>query len=202
MIGRLEGVLVDKQPPQLLLDVQGVGYEVSAPMSTFYHLPQLGQRAVLHTHMAVAETSQQLFGFHSLSDRHLFKQLIKVNGVGPKMALAIMSGMETHEFVQAVRGNRVSALTRLPGVGKKTAERLVIEMRDRLEPVAPGAGAQAPAGLTDDKVAEAESALVALGYKPVEAARAITAVLKDGEAASREELIRRALKSMMPAARS
>lgn len=198
MIGRLTGTILEKQPPQLLLDVGGVGYEVFAPMTTFYHLPQIGERAVLHTHFAVSETAQHLYGFHALADRALFRQLIKVNGIGPKIALAIMSGIETAEFIQAVRGNRVTVLTKLPGIGKKTAERLVIEMRDKL--AADGAPASTEPLLAHDKVSEAESALIALGYKPAEASRAVSAVLEQGEPANREELIRRALKSMLPGA--
>lgn len=203
MIGRLKGTLVEKQPPELVLDVHGVGYEVMAPMSTFYQLPGLGVEVVLHTHFSVSENAQQLFGFYKKDDRTLFRQLIKVNGVGPKMALGIMSGMDSDDFVRCVRDNNISALVKVPGVGKKTAERLVIEMRDRLNAWQPGAGnvsgsaapAQKPA---NDIVSEAESALISLGYKPAEAARAVSSVLNDHQVERCEELIRLALRGMMP----
>lgn len=203
MIGRLKGTLLEKQPPELLIDVHGVGYEVMAPMSTFYQLPAIGVEAVLHIHFSVSENAQQLFGFYDKDDRALFRQLIKVNGVGPKMALGIMSGMESDDFVRCVRDNNVAALVKVPGVGKKTAERLVIEMRDRLAawqspaPSVPGS----PAALqksASDMVGEAESALIALGYKPPEAARAVSAVLKEHTVERCEELIRLALRGMMP----
>lgn len=204
MIGRLQGLLLEKQPPNLLIDVRGVGYEVHAPMTTFYHLPVIGAEVVLHIHFAVSETAQHLYGFYSKDDRALFRQLIKVSGVGPKMALGIMSGMDSDEFVRCVMNNRIAALVKVPGVGKKTAERLVIEMRDRLKDwqstpevvaLAEDPGAQGDRSLV---LAEAESALVALGYKPTEAARAISLVLEQHQADSSEQLIRLALRSMMP----
>lgn len=203
MIGRLRGVLLDKQPPDLLIEVQGVGYEVLAPMTSFYHLPELGKEVVLHTHLAVSENAQQLYGFYEVQTRSLFRQLIKVNGVGPKMALGILSGMEASEFVRCVMDNNVAALVKVPGVGKKTAERLVIEMRDRLgdwrsdNSSTVSSAAPAPPS-TNRLLAEAESALVALGYKPTEAARAVAAVLDEHQVERSEELIRLALKSMMP----
>lgn len=204
MIGRIHGILLEKQPPELVIDVQGVGYEIMAPMSTFYQLPAVGVEVVLHTHFSVSENAQQLFGFFSKIDRRLFRQLIKVNGVGPKMALGIMSGMDSDDFVRCVRDNNVSALVKVPGVGKKTAERLVIEMRDRLgewqQPVATsaGSGVGATPDSASDVIAEAESALIALGYKPVEASKAINAVCKDRNIERCEDLIRLALRGMMP----
>lgn len=203
MIGRLQGLLLEKQPPNLLIDVNGVGYDVLAPMTTFYNLPEGKTPVVLYTHFAVSETSQQLYGFANKEDRALFRQLIKVNGVGPKMALGIMSGMESHEFVNCVMTNNVAALVKVPGVGKKTAERLVIEMRDRLEDwqhdVQPATAAQpAAAAPINAMVAEAEAALVALGYKPAEASKLVAKVMQDHQVSRSEELIRLSLRSMMP----
>lgn len=204
MIGRLKGVLLEKQPPHLLVDVQGVGYDVLAPMTTFYQLPEVGATVVLQIHFAVSETAQQLFGFSSQEDRALFRQLIKVSNVGPKMALGIMSGMDSGEFVQCVMANNLNALVQLPGVGKKTAERLVVEMRDRLRDWSGSSGPAATsavkelAGAQNQVLADAESALIALGYKPTEAAKAINAVLAGQVVERSEELIRLALRSMMP----
>lgn len=209
MIGRLAGLLLEKQAPGLMVDIGGVGYDLLAPMTTFYRLPECGEAVTLHTHFAVSETSQQLYGFITQADRELFRLLIKVNGVGPKMAVGIMS-MESHDIVQCVRSDNISALVKVPGVGKKTAERLIIEMRDKLSAwqtselvaqtdVTP-AESEAKKGIKSQSgiIAEAESALVALGYKPVEAARAISAAM-DEEVTRSEQLIRRALKSMLPA---
>lgn len=204
MIGRLKGVLVEKQPPHLLVDVQGVGYDVLAPMTTFYGLPDLGSEVVLHTHFSVSENSQQLFAFINKQDRALFRQLIKVSNVGPKMALGILSGMDSAEFVRCVMSNNLNALVQVPGVGKKTAERLIVEMRDRLRDWSTGVDGPAPAAVKtavtseNQMFADAESALIALGYKPVEAAKALNAVLADQTVARSEELIRLALRSMMP----
>lgn len=208
MIGRLNGVLLEKQAPHLLLDISGVGYDVQAPMTTFYHLPDLGQPVVLSTHFAVSETSQQLYGFISRRDRDLFRQLIRVNGIGPKMAIGIMS-MESDDFVQCVMDDNIQALVKVPGVGKKTAERIVIDMRDKLKSwdlteiereVSGDAPARAaPSALTKNTiVAEAEGALVALGYRPAEAAKSIAAVY-DESVTRTEELIRLALRAMLPA---
>jgi Holliday junction DNA helicase RuvA len=200
MIGRIRGILLEKQAPELLVDVVGVGYEIQAPMTTFYQLPALGENVVLHTHLIVREDAHLLFGFASREERSLFRALIKVNGVGPKLALAILSGMDVEAFVRCVRDGDTNALVRLPGVGKKTAERLLVEMRDRLRDwhvdgviVAEGS-AQLPGRITDHLL-EAESALIALGYKPQEATRMVAAVKIDG--ASSEDLIRAALKSMV-----
>src|SRR6185295_11978133 len=178
MIGRIRGKLLEKQAPELLVDVNGVGYEIQAPMTTIYQLPALGENVELFTHLVVREDAHLLFGFASLPDRALFRALIKVNGVGPKLALTILSGMDVADFVRCVRDNDAAGLVKLPGVGKKTAERLLIEMRDRLrdwhaDGVAVGAGsAQLPSG-GNDQLLEAESALISLGYKPQEATRMI-----------------------------
>lgn len=206
MIGRLRGEIIQKTPPYLLIDVQGVGYEVLAPMSTFYQLADVGA-VTLVTHLSISENAHQLFGFYSEAERELFRQLIKVSGVGPKMALAILSGMETSEIAHALSHNDVAALTRIPGVGKKTAERLVIEMRDRLKDWQSAYGQCATSvsqiserePLPSNMVSEAESAMIALGYKPVEASKAINRVLKDHEVTRSEDLIRLALRSMLPA---
>jgi Holliday junction DNA helicase RuvA len=204
VIGRLRGVLLEKQPPHLLVDVQGVGYDLLAPMTTFYSLPELGAEVVLHTHFSVSETAQQLFAFINKEDRALFRQLIKVSNVGPKMALGILSGMDSSEFVRCVMSNNLNALVQVPGVGKKTAERLIVEMRDRLRDWSPAADGPVPApikaAVTSESqiVADAEGALIALGYKPVEAAKAINAVLSENKVGRSEDLIRLALRSMMP----
>lgn len=202
MIGRLKGQILDKQPPYLLIDVNGVGYEVFAPMSTFYLLPSSGD-VVLHTHLSISENSQQLFGFASLKERSLFKLLIKVSGVGPKMALAVLSSMEPDEVVRAIANSDVIALTRIPGVGKKTAERLVIETRDRLKewqvPTDTKVSEQSELTKSSDAIVrDAESAMVALGYKPAEATKAIALVAKQQGITKSEELIRLALRSMLP----
>lgn len=190
MIGFLRGKLLRKQPPILVLDVHGVGYEVEAPMSTFYDLPEAGSEIVLHTHLVVREDAHILFGFATEAERRLFRALIRVNGVGPRLALTILSGISADAFARCVRDNDSAALTRLPGIGKKTAERLVVEMRDRLDKIddATGAGVNA-----DDPREEALSALVSLGYKPPEALRMLQAIRETD--LSSEELIRRALQS-------
>ncbi|MEP3857759.1 MAG: Holliday junction branch migration protein RuvA [Porticoccus sp.] len=198
MIGRIHGTLLERKAPELLIDVQGVGYEVLVSLNTFFDLPVPGQTVTLHTHFVVREDVQQLYGFADTVERELFRSLIRVSGVGPKMALAILSGMTAADFAHSVQHNDTATLVRLPGVGKKTAERLIVEMRDRLNhfstdptdsPVTGQAGRQT------DTVREAESALIALGYKPQEAARMITAVASEGQ--SSQELIRLALKSMV-----
>lgn len=209
MIGRLKGVLLEKQAPHLLVDVQGVGYEVQAPMTTFYHLGNLGDEVVLHTHFAVSETSQQLFGFVRRSDRELFRTLIKVNGVGPKMAVSILSGMEADAIARCVIEDNTAALVKVPGVGKKTAERLIVELRDKVADwqidEAPlgameAASQPAPQGPSaKELMAEAESALISLGYKPAEASKAIARAAEGVDISSSEELIRMALRGMVPA---
>lgn len=197
MIGRIRGKLLEKQAPELLVDVNGVGYEIHAPMTTIYQLPALGENVELHTHLIVREDAHLLYGFASLQDRAMFRALIKVNGVGPKLALTILSGMDVADFVRCVRDDNAAGLVKLPGVGKKTAERLLIEMRDRLRdwhvdgvPVKEGS-AQLPIR-ENDYLLEAESALISLGYKPTEASKMIAAVKNEG--ITSEALIRAALK--------
>jgi len=195
MIGFLRGKLAAKHPPQLLVDVGGVGYEVEAPMSTFYGLPGLGADVHLFTHLVVREDAHVLFGFGTERERSLFRELIKVSGVGPRIALAILSGVTVDEFHRCVEGQDVASLVRVPGIGRKTAERLVIEMRDRLKVMAgpafvAGAG---PAGGPGGAQAEAFAALVALGYKPPEVTRLLQKV--DASVTSTEELIRHALRA-------
>ena len=198
MIGHLRGKLTAKHPPLLVVDVGGVGYEVEAPMSTFYGLPSIGADVQLLTHLVVREDAHVLFGFGSERERSLFRELIKVSGVGPRIALGILSGASVDEFHRCVEAQDVAALTRIPGIGRKTAERLIVEMKDRLKALggatfAPGASAgTAPAGAQ----AEAFSALVALGYKPAEVTRLLQGV--DPAVTTTEELIRHAPK---PAAR-
>ncbi|MCW9025101.1 MAG: Holliday junction branch migration protein RuvA [Gammaproteobacteria bacterium] len=198
MIGRLRGKLISKQPPMLLLEVAGVGYEVEAPMSTFYQLPDVDNEVILHTHLIVREDAHLLCGFASESERRLFRNLIKVNGVGAKLALAILSGMGADEFARCIQDNDSVSLIRLPGVGKKTAERLIIEMRDRLDDwfshsAIPGTGSTAPLVESVDASREAISALVALGYKAPEASRMVQNVDSDG--LNSEDVIRAALKA-------
>ena len=199
MIGRLQGKLVVKQPPFLLLNVNGVGYEVEAPMSTFYELPEIGADVLLHTHLLVREDAHILYGFHREDERRLFRSLLKISGVGGKMALAILSGMSTQDFFRCVQYDDHAALTRIPGVGKKTAQRLVIEIKDKLDIPEQGsaraAQGLAPAAMTPAD--EAVSALVALGYKPADAARMVKAVA--GEDVSSEALIRAALQATVKA---
>ncbi|WP_440997741.1 Holliday junction branch migration protein RuvA [Arhodomonas sp. SL1] len=195
MIARLRGILVEKHPPALVVDVQGVGYELEAPMSVFYELPPLGGEVELRTHLAVRDDAQVLFGFRSESERRLFRSLIRVSGVGPKLALALLSGMSAEAFTRCVEARDTATLTRLPGVGRKTAERLVMEMADRVDTLAtpaPAAGATAAAPDGEEPLDEAASALVALGYKPAEAQRLLQQI--DTEGRSSEELIRDALR--------
>ena len=197
MIGRIRGLLIEIQPPDILLDVGGLGYEVQVPMTTLYELPQPGAEISLFTHFVVREDAQQLYGFLRERDRSLFRHLIKVNGVGPKLGLAILSGLEAESFMRAVQRDDTSTLVQLPGVGKKTAERLLVEMRDKLSEWLLELDEPEPAtGTARDIQAEAESALVALGYKPSEATRAVTAA-NDGSFDRSEDLIRRALQSMV-----
>ncbi len=197
MIARLRGVLIEKQAPEIVVDVNGLGYEVLVPMTTLYNLPPLGEEVSLFTQFIVREDAQLLFGFSDSRARQLFRDLIKVNGVGPKLALTVMSGIDSDDFVRCVQDGDTAALVRLPGVGKKTAERLIMEMRDRLESWAPAVSPSTLAAVpsASANLAEAEAALVALGYKPQEAARAIKA--QDSEGQSSEALIRAALKSMV-----
>jgi Holliday junction DNA helicase RuvA len=198
VIGRIRGVLVDKKPPEIQIDVAGICYEVQVPMSTLYQLPELGKELTLHTHFVVREDAQLLYGFFEEKDKSMFRSLIKINGVGPKMALGILSSMEANEFVRAVRSNDINAMVKMPGIGKKTAERLLIEMRDRLKDWDGEAGStQAPASASASITNDAETALISLGYKPQQAAHAIAQVLKvNPEITGSEELIRHSLKSM------
>jgi Holliday junction DNA helicase RuvA len=194
MIGRLSGRIISKQAPVLVLDVNGVGYEIDAPMSTFYVLPGPGEPVVLLIHTHVREDAIHLYGFATEAERMLFRSLIRVSGIGARLALTILSGIEVGAFVRCVQSSDESALVRLPGVGKKTAQRLLVEMKDKLDgvPVAFAAPALSAAGTP---VEEAVTALIALGYKPVDASRMITAVERAG--AGTEELIRMALKAAM-----
>lgn len=195
MIGRIQGRLLSKQPPQLLVDVGGVGYEVEAPMSTFYTLPAIGEQVVLHTHLSIREDAHLLFGFSSATEKALFRALIKVSGVGPKLALNVLSGMGVNDFWEVVRDGDVARLTKMPGVGRKTAERLVIEMRDKAgasDGVVAKAGATAAVGAAVSPLQDAKHALDALGYKPAEIQRLTEAVYEDGM--TTEQIIQAALK--------
>ncbi len=197
MIGRLSGILLEKKPPQLLVDVRGVGYELEAPMSTFYQLPASGEAVTLHTHMVVREDAQLLYGFYSQSERQLFRDLIKTSGVGPKLALTILSGVTAEEFTRCVMENDAKALTALPGVGKKTAERLIVELRDRLAKnataVLPGSGSIVGLRVEASPISDAVSALMSLGYKAQEAGQMVRAV--EAEGLSTEKIIKIALQS-------
>lgn len=196
MIGFVRGKLAVKAPPFLVLDVQGVGYEIEAPMTTFYDLPVVGQEVKLYTHLVVREDAHILFGFSSESDRLLFRTLIRVNGVGPKLALVILSGLSAEDFQHCIGRNDVQALVRLPGVGKKTAERLIVEMRDRLPALGLASteridGHTSSFELTASPKQEAISALISLGYKAQEANKMVGNVALEN--ASCEEIIRLAL---------
>jgi len=200
MIGRLNGILLEKQPPFILVDVNGVGYECQAPMNTIYNLPELGQNVILHTHLSVSENAHTLFAFFSLEERKLFRVLIKVNGVGPKLALAILSAMSALEFVQNVHEGDVNNLVKIPGVGKKTAERLIIEMKDKLKNWDVSSGvdrnksSNSKSNFGNANIQEAISGLVALGYKPQNASQAISKI--DDDSLPAASLIRLALKNM------
>ncbi|GAA4363920.1 Holliday junction branch migration protein RuvA [Kangiella marina] len=203
MIGRIRGILIEKTPPFIIIETSaGVGYEIQVPMTTFYQLPEVGAEAVIATHLSISENLHALYGFISNKDKTLFRELIKVNGVGPKLALAILSGMEADEFVMTVHDGNVDRLVKLPGVGKKTAERLLVEMSDRLKDWSvsglPSSGdTEAPATSAPragDVTQEAVSALVALGYKPQQASKAVAQVDSDG--LKSEELIRLALRQL------
>jgi len=195
MIGFLRGRLARKEPPSLLVDVNGVGYEVEAPMSTIFRLPGLGDEVQLQTHLVVRDDQQTLYGFATESERRLFRALIKVSGVGAKMALTILSGISVDDFASCVQSEDKAALTRLPGVGRKTAERLIVEMRDRLESgvgiALPGAAATGEPGSAPR--AEAFNALISLGYKPPEAKRMLDTVSAD--AATTEDILRQVLRA-------
>ncbi len=196
MIGLLRGTILDKRPPHLLLEVQGVGYELEAPLTTFYDLPATGGVVTLYTHLAVREDAHLLYGFAKVTDRDLFRHLLRVNGVGARLALTILSGMDAGAFARCIQAGDTATLVRLPGVGRKTAERLIVEMRDRLDAIAgitlssPGvAAARPPATPLEDAV----TALIGLGYKPQEASRMVRAI--DTAELSSEEIIRTALQA-------
>ena len=197
MIGFLRGKILLKQPPRLLLDVNGVGYEVDATMSTFYELPAVGEETQLFTHLAVSENSQTLYGFSSAAEKEMFRQLIKVSGIGSRSALTILSGISVQDFIYCVQNEDTATLVRLPGIGKKTAERLIIEMRDRIniETVVSKTGeAISIERQASSPRQEATDALLALGYKLPEITRLINTIAKD-DALSTEEIIRLALQS-------
>lgn len=201
MIGQVVGTIIEKQAPQLVVNVNGLGYEIDAPMSTFYQLPDVGQEVKLFTHFVVREDAQHLYGFYTRDERTLFRTLLKVNGVGPRMALTILSSAAPEEFVRWVLDNDTASLVRLPGIGKKTAERLVIEMRDKLSDWYKAAPPEGASLVVTDKskrhqsLQDAIAALISLGYKQQEANRTVSKI-DDGHANS-EELIRRALREMM-----
>ncbi|EIO4103197.1 Holliday junction branch migration protein RuvA [Vibrio vulnificus] len=204
MIGRLRGILLEKQPPELLIEVNGIGYEVQMPMSCFYELPNIGEEAIIYTHFVVREDAQLLYGFNTVKERALFREVIKANGVGPKLGLAILSGMTASQFVASVEREDISTLVKLPGVGKKTAERLVVEMKDRLKgwsagdlftPFTNAAPVDSGSASSNSAEEEAVSALLALGYKPVQASKVVSQIAKPDMTS--EQLIREALKSMV-----
>ena len=200
MIAWLEGVLREKRPPRLLLDVHGVGYELEAPMTTFYRLPPAGEGTALFVHEILREDARALYAFSTARDRDVFRLLLRVNGVGAKLALAVLSGMDSATLAQCVTQGDTQSLSRLPGIGRKTAERLVLDLRDRLAVLPPlgppGTGGEPPVpALPADAVSEAVDALIALGLKPAEASRRVRAVY--AEDAGTEEIIRRALQSMV-----
>ncbi len=193
MIGFLNGKLAYKQPPELVIDVGGVGYELLAPMSTFYELPGVGESVSVYTHLAVSENAHTLYAFAGLKERMMFRALIKVSGVGPKLAMTVLSGISPAEFADAVADRDIDRLVRLPGIGKKTAERLLVEMKDPLAKLNFGVASSTGTGGGEGVAGEAYSALQALGYKDAEIRRLLKSVQADG--LTTEELIRQALKS-------
>jgi len=196
MISRLTGILAAKRAPQILIDCNGVGYEADVSMTTFYQLPEVGEQVSIWTHLVVKEDSHSLVGFNGESERRLFRQLIRINGVGPKLALAILSGIDDQQFALCVANADVAMLTRLPGVGKKTAERLIIEMRDKVEAPAGDSPLQQVAAAAQSAVSEAVEALQALGYRAAEAEKMISrAQQQDDAAASASQLIKKALQA-------
>jgi len=195
MIGRLRGTLVLKQPPWLVVDVNGVGYELEAPMSTFYDLPELGREVSLFTHYAQKEDSVALYGFLHESERRLFRDVQKVSGIGAKIALAVLSGVSVEEFARLVQAGDITALTRIPGIGKKTAERMVVELRDRAADLAGGGAVAGMTAVPGDPLADAATALQQLGYKPADAQRMARDAAAPGEDAA--AIIRKALQSAL-----
>ena len=196
MIGRLRGILISKQPPSLLVEVGGIGYDVEAPMSTIYDLPGIGKEVLLLIHHAVKEDGVTLYGFLHEAERVLFRNLLKVSGIGAKIALAVLSGVSTEHFARLVQAGDVVALTKIPGIGKKTAERIIVELRDRLDGMAgvPGSSPQR-AGAPLDASGEAAVALQQLGYKPAEVSRLVQKVASEGDSA--EAIIRKALRAAL-----
>ncbi|WP_032093626.1 MULTISPECIES: Holliday junction branch migration protein RuvA [Pasteurellaceae] len=204
MIGRLKGLLIEKQPPEILLDVQGVGYELLLPMTSFYNLPEIGQQVTLFTHLTVREDAHLLFGFSHKNDRTLFRELIKTNGVGPKLALAILSAMSVTEFAYAIEREELSRLTKIPGVGKKTAERLLVELKGKFNGMQQAdffvqssrlPSAPKNASASDIQVDDAVAALIALGYKQNDAEKMVNKIAKPE--LNSEQLIREALKAAL-----
>lgn len=197
MIGRLKGILISKQPPALMVEVHGIGYELEAPMSTFYELPGLGCEVTLITHYAVKEDAVALYGFHRDAERSLFRALLKVSGIGAKTALAILSGVSVSDFARLVHGGDVSAFIRIPGIGKKTAERILLEMRDRVDGLglAGGLSTNGQSSIANDPMSEATAALIQFGYKPVEITRLLKSAAEPDDTA--ETLIRKALKAAL-----
>jgi len=199
MIGQLRGILLSKQPPALMLNVQGVGYELEAPMTTFYDLPQEGTELMLHTHLVVREDAQLLFGFSTVNQRDLFRHLLRISGIGPRVGLAILSGLSVQEFRLCINSEDVVRLTRVPGIGRKTAERVILELRGKQLPGMSAGDDIAAGGDTDDMRADAISALTALGYRVKDAEKVIGQLADQadgGETLSSESLIRQALQSM------
>lgn len=201
MIGRLHGKIIEKQPPEMVLDVQGVGYELLLPMTSFYSLPQLGEEATIFTHLVVREDAHLLFGFAQKQDRTLFRELIKTNGVGPKLALAILSAMSVSQFANAVENEELAKLTKIPGIGRKTAERLLVELKGKFKGVVQSdffeeqPHEQIVATNAPDPSDEARDALIALGYKPADAEKMVKKVSKTEM--SSEQIIREALKNAL-----
>ena len=201
MIGRIQGILLENKAPELLVDVHGLGYELQCPLSTIFSLPATGQVVTLYTHLAVREDAHVLYGFGTKQERVLFRTLIKISGVGPKLALAILSGMETERFIRSIQDQDPGALVKIPGVGKKTAERLIVEMKDKLNALGAAGSmfvtpleAQVDKREREDALQDAESALIALGYKPTQALKAVSQVAQDGM--SSKDIIRSALKAI------
>jgi Holliday junction DNA helicase RuvA len=201
MIGRIQGTLIENRAPVLLVDVQGLGYEIQCPLSTIFALPSIGETVTLQTHLAVREDAHVLYGFATQQERTLFRTLIKISGVGPKLALAILSGMETNRFIQSIQDQDPGALVKIPGVGKKTAERLIVEMKDKLNALGAAGSmlitpleAQVNKAERVDAMQDAESALISLGYKPTQATKAVSKVAVEGM--NSEEIIRSALKAI------
>ncbi len=195
MIGRLKGILLAKHPPWIMVDVGGVGYELEAPMSTIYDLPEIGREVILSTHYAVKEDSVALYGFLTEGERSLFRGVQKVSGIGAKIALAVLSGVSADDFARFVQTGDIAALTRIPGIGKKTAERMIVELRDRVDGMVGMPSAAAFGNLPKDPLSEASIALQSLGYKPNEVARLVKDAGAPGDSA--EDIIRKALKAAL-----